>query len=65
MHWRLDNSKENYFKKMEGSWQLQKIEDGTRVYYTNHLEFKGWVPSFIESYLFEKGLFQSTQWLKR
>lgn len=61
--WHLDDKKENYFKKMQGYWKFKKIGDYTRVYYYNKLEFKHWIPSFLESYLFEKGLLKSTQWL--
>ena len=63
MHWDLDDKEDNYFYKMNGSWQLKRVNNKTRVSYINHLEFKSWIPSFIEDYLFEKGLFKSTQWL--
>ena len=64
LKWHLDESKENYFAKMQGYWKLKKIDDSTRVFYYNKLVFKSWVPAFIESYLFKNGLFKSTQWLK-
>ena len=62
--WHLDSSKENYFAQMQGYWKLQSIENKTRVFYHNKLSFKSWIPEFIESYLFEKGLFKSTQWIR-
>lgn len=62
--WHLDNKYKNYFAKMQGYWKLKKIGNKTRVFYFNDLEFKSWVPSFLKSYLFKKGLFKSTQWLK-
>ncbi len=65
--WELDGdfNDTNYFAKMDGYWSLKKLdENNTRVFYANDLEFKGWVPSFLEGYLFDKGLKQSTFWLK-
>jgi ribosome-associated toxin RatA of RatAB toxin-antitoxin module len=65
--WNLDEdyNKQNYFKAMNGYWKLKKIDSNTtRIFYSNNLEFKSWIPSFIEDYLFEKGLFESTYWLK-
>ena len=62
--WHLDNEKENYFAKMQGYWKFTKVGEYTRVFYYNKLELKSWIPSFLESYLLEKGLFKSTQWLK-
>jgi ribosome-associated toxin RatA of RatAB toxin-antitoxin module len=61
--WYLDSTKENYFAKMQGYWKLKKVGKKTRIFYHNKLAFKSWIPSFIESYLFEKGLFKSTQWI--
>ena len=63
--WHLDETKENYFKEMNGFWKLEKIDDNiTQVRYQNQLKFKGWIPSFLENYLLEKGLRKSTRWLK-
>lgn len=62
--WHLDDEKENYFAKMQGYWKFKRVGKNTRVFYFNQLKFKSWIPSFLESYLFEEGLFKSTQWLK-
>lgn len=63
--WHLDNKYEdNYFSKMDGYWFLKRVDNKTRIFYANDLGFKGWVPSFLEDYLFEKGLKESTFWLK-
>jgi len=64
MRWHLDETKENYFKEMKGSWRFEKVGDKTRVYYSNHIEFKQWAPKFLEDYLLEKGVFQATDWLR-
>jgi ribosome-associated toxin RatA of RatAB toxin-antitoxin module len=63
--WHLDDTQENYFKAMDGSWVLEGDGNITQVTYTNHLEFKGWIPSFMENYLLEKGLKKSTEWLRK
>jgi len=63
--WTLDKEKDsdNYFAKMDGYWVLKAINNKTRIFYSNDLEFKSWIPSFLENYLFEKGLIESTSWL--
>jgi ribosome-associated toxin RatA of RatAB toxin-antitoxin module len=63
--WTLDKTQDNdnYFSKMDGYWVLKRVNNKTRIFYSNDLEFKSWVPSFLENYLFEKGLVESTSWL--
>jgi ribosome-associated toxin RatA of RatAB toxin-antitoxin module len=63
--WTLDKTQDNdnYFSKMDGYWVLKRINNKTRIFYSNDLEFKSWVPGFLENYLFEKGLMESTSWL--
>jgi len=63
--WTLDKTQDNdnYFSKMDGYWVLKRVNNKTRIFYSNDLEFKSWVPSFLENYLFEKGLIESTSWL--
>jgi ribosome-associated toxin RatA of RatAB toxin-antitoxin module len=63
--WTLDKTQDddNYFSKMDGYWVLKRVDNKTRIFYSNDLEFKSWVPSFLENYLFEKGLIESTSWL--
>ncbi len=66
--WTLDKKFDtnNYFAKMNGYWRLKQIDENTtRVFYANDLEFKNWVPGFLENYLFDKGLKESTFWLKQ
>jgi hypothetical protein len=65
VRWTLDkkDDKENYFAKMDGYWILKTVNNKTRIFYSNDLEFKSWVPGFLENYLFEKGLKESTSWL--
>jgi ribosome-associated toxin RatA of RatAB toxin-antitoxin module len=65
VYWQLDKSKKSYLSKMEGYWKLKTLGNKTRVYYYNQLTFDLWIPSFVESYLFEQGLFASTEWLKK
>jgi hypothetical protein len=48
---------------MDGYWILKRVNNKTRIFYSNDLEFKSWIPSFLENYLFEKGLIESTSWL--
>lgn len=64
MSWHLDEKKENYFKVMDGSWRFEKVNNKTRVYYFNHIEFKQWAPKFLEEYLLEKGLYKATEWIR-
>ena len=63
--WTLDKTQDddNYFSKMDGYWVLKRVDNKTRIFYSNDLEFKSWVPGFLENYLFEKGLMESTSWL--
>jgi len=63
--WTLDKTQDNdnYFSKMDGYWVLKRVDNKTRIFYSNDLEFKSWVPGFLENYLFEKGLIESTSWL--
>jgi len=63
--WTLDKTQDNdnYFSKMDGYWVLKRVNNKTRIFYSNDLEFKSWVPGFLENYLFEKGLMESTSWL--
>jgi ribosome-associated toxin RatA of RatAB toxin-antitoxin module len=63
--WTLDKTQDNdnYFSKMDGYWVLKRVNNKTRIFYSNDLEFKSWVPGFLENYLFEKGLVESTSWL--
>ena len=63
--WTLDPNKKNYFKQMNGAWHLQRVNNKTRVFYSNQLVFDGWAPSFLKNYLFESGLVDSTKWLRK
>jgi ribosome-associated toxin RatA of RatAB toxin-antitoxin module len=65
--WHLDDKykNDNYFAKMNGYWKLKKINDNqTRVFYSNDLEFKSFMPSFLKDILANKGLDKSTSWLR-
>jgi ribosome-associated toxin RatA of RatAB toxin-antitoxin module len=68
VRWHLDEKykDENYFEQMNGYWKLKQIDENTtRIFYSNNLVFKSWIPQFIKEYLFQKGLFSSTYWLKQ
>lgn len=65
MTWRLDYSRLSDFDDVVGFWRVTPVDaDTTRIEYSVDIQFKGWVPGFIQEMISEKGLTSATSWVK-
>ena len=66
--WTLDENRPSSFKSNEGFWVVRALDEGTNacvVYYSIAVELKGWVPSWVNDFVAEKGIPRAVGWLKR
>jgi len=66
--WTLDYSRESDLDDSTGCWYMYPSPDNpghTRVEYTIDVRVSGWVPTFVQDILAERGLKDATKWVKK